>query len=530
MSQTKGSVKHIDLLDYGRGIAILAVLLFHCLGTTYGMWELPWDGWMRDFSVPVSYLCFLPLSFGYAGVAIFFVVSGFCIHLSFQQQSQKWSSFFIRRFFRIYPPYLAALIFGILLVISTSRPHFYNRDFVIQILTHIFLVFNYSPTTFGTFNGAFWSLAVEAQLYLLYPVLIFLTTKLGWRLTMIILGGCEILIRGADGITQTLDATNTVWGQISWLLAKSPFGFWFSWALGAFLADAFLKNQILPFLKISPMFCLWCAFMGYFFKPLFPFTFLLFALTTAAVLSQLLAGSKMEIQLPLITRPTLKKIGLWSYSLYLLHSPLLIIYSYIIIWYVPDQYRSHSVELLLLIVLCSTIILFSILWYKFFELGSIAVGKRVIQKFDSWNTEKFEPQQSQEKHYIGATGFGVIGVSIILLIALSCWLNDEFTPLVPEENNKIAWLLATNADPAKRNGARAVKLAQYACAETHYKIPQPLTTLGVAYAEVGRFDDAIAITQNSLALATQIGNEPLVEFDQKLLELYQNHQPYHEPK
>jgi peptidoglycan/LPS O-acetylase OafA/YrhL len=49
------------------------------------------------------------------GVPIFFVVSGFCIHVSFQQQSREWGGFFLRRFFRLYPAYLAAVLLFMLL-------------------------------------------------------------------------------------------------------------------------------------------------------------------------------------------------------------------------------------------------------------------------------------------------------------------------------------------------------------------------------------------------------------------------------
>ena len=57
------------------------------------------------------------------GVAIFFVVSGFCIHLSFRRGAPgDWRGFFIRRFFRIYPPYfLAVLIFAFFFWPGTAR-------------------------------------------------------------------------------------------------------------------------------------------------------------------------------------------------------------------------------------------------------------------------------------------------------------------------------------------------------------------------------------------------------------------------
>jgi peptidoglycan/LPS O-acetylase OafA/YrhL len=95
--------RHIEFLDQVRGIAIVVVFLFHALGTACGYEQLPWGHCFRDFSVSQSFLLLLPFSFGWSGVAIFFVVSGFCIHLSFKRKAD-WPDFFVRRFFRIYPP------------------------------------------------------------------------------------------------------------------------------------------------------------------------------------------------------------------------------------------------------------------------------------------------------------------------------------------------------------------------------------------------------------------------------------------
>jgi hypothetical protein len=54
-------------------------------------------------------------------------------------------------------------------------------------------------------------------------------------------------------------------------------------------------------------------------------------------------------------------------------------------------------------------------------------------------------------------------------------------------------------------------------------------TLAAAYAEAGRFDDAVATAQKARDLALASGQKDLADRNQKLLELYQSHQAYHEP-
>jgi cytochrome c-type biogenesis protein CcmH/NrfG len=91
-----------------------------------------------------------------------------------------------------------------------------------------------------------------------------------------------------------------------------------------------------------------------------------------------------------------------------------------------------------------------------------------------------------------------------------------------------AWELATSPDPGIRDGARAVDLAESACEQTHYRITIMVGTLAAAYAEAGRFDEAIATGQKACALASELGDTNLFKKNQELVTFYQAHQPYHE--
>src|SRR5438477_9981607 len=106
--------RRLDFLDSFRGFAVLWVFLVHVVLAAYGAVALPWAGSFADFARPPGgwtfYLVF-PASLGWAGVPVFFVVSGVCIHLSHRRSpDQSWVSFFRRRWWRIVPPYLAALL------------------------------------------------------------------------------------------------------------------------------------------------------------------------------------------------------------------------------------------------------------------------------------------------------------------------------------------------------------------------------------------------------------------------------------
>jgi protein O-mannosyl-transferase len=106
----------------------------------------------------------------------------------------------------------------------------------------------------------------------------------------------------------------------------------------------------------------------------------------------------------------------------------------------------------------------------------------------------------------------------------------KLAPPKPEVLEALAWLLATHPDPAIRNGAEAVALAEQACRLTNFQAPQMLLTLAVAYAEVGRFEEAAATVRKAETQATAANNAELMEKCRKLTERFAARQPVHEPE
>ncbi|NOZ23361.1 MAG: tetratricopeptide repeat protein [Planctomycetes bacterium] len=100
--------------------------------------------------------------------------------------------------------------------------------------------------------------------------------------------------------------------------------------------------------------------------------------------------------------------------------------------------------------------------------------------------------------------------------------------------DRLAWLLATCPDPALRDGPRAVALAERACQLTRQRDPRLLDALAAAYAEAGRFDDAVQTGKRALRLIEGHSNRlstlernELARDLRDRLERYKAGRPYH---
>jgi tetratricopeptide (TPR) repeat protein len=99
-------------------------------------------------------------------------------------------------------------------------------------------------------------------------------------------------------------------------------------------------------------------------------------------------------------------------------------------------------------------------------------------------------------------------------------LNPEF----PEALNDLAWILATHPQENFRNGSEAVRLAERAFElrrEARY-----CGTLDAAYAEAGRFDEAIVNANKTRELALAAGQTEIAEAAEKRLTLYRSGKPF----
>jgi peptidoglycan/LPS O-acetylase OafA/YrhL len=183
------SHKHLPALDGVRGLAILLVLVSHLM--------LFNDKTGSRFGDSLSQIRGL----GWAGVDLLFVLSGFLITgilYDTLHDPRYFRSFYMRRFLRIFPLYYGFLFF---LLILGYWMHFAwgGRQYVLltymQNTTLWFPVTDFHPGAWADLDH-FWSLAVEEQFYLFWPLMVFFVRGRRQLITLALaLSGVALLLR-----------------------------------------------------------------------------------------------------------------------------------------------------------------------------------------------------------------------------------------------------------------------------------------------------------------------------------------------
>lgn len=182
----EAEVGHLAAIEGLRGVAVLLVVAFH-----YWVLRKDWnDPWVQlaNAAGPA-----LPVAHGYLGVDLFFLITGFLLTLPWFRHALEGRpapdtrDFYVRRVRRIVPAYYVHLA----LLVAAFIPLVFGLGYWWRNLYHLglnipahFAFFHYfSPLTSSSFslNGALWTLALEAQYYLLLPLLAPLFVRAPWR-------------------------------------------------------------------------------------------------------------------------------------------------------------------------------------------------------------------------------------------------------------------------------------------------------------------------------------------------------------
>src|ERR1041385_6588911 len=225
-------------IDALRGAAALGVVLYHAV--EQGQKVLP-NNVLQYLIRTVQFAS----SFGYIGVFLFFVISGFCIHLQWARAKAAgtepeihFTSFWKRRIRRLYPPYIIALLLFLLITAATIGITL-NRFFFYDLGMHLLMLHNLDPKTCYTINGVFWTLAIEEQLYLAYFLLLFIRVRWGWGVTLSV---CLLARVG------WMSFSHIIWLKtgIGIPVPEAAASHWFTWALGAIGVEAMFGLVKLP--------------------------------------------------------------------------------------------------------------------------------------------------------------------------------------------------------------------------------------------------------------------------------------------
>lgn len=262
-----------------------------------------------------------PFWYGHLAVAAFIVISGFCLQMSiFGLEGEKkldWKRFFFRRAKRILPPYYAALILsiGIAWWVTTPLAAQYGLPFSQYvplddrgIWSHFLLVHNWDASSMYKINGVMWSIGTEAQLYVIFPLLLLSIRKIGRLNSVVFLGllATALLVMEPSALKfRPWYLPLFVLGMASCSLAYRPPKLK---SLGKEAIGVALLGMVgtLALIQVSPM---------------MPVTDVAIGVTLAATLYACATYPKAKVSRMLGARP-LMALGTVSYSLYLMHHPI----------------------------------------------------------------------------------------------------------------------------------------------------------------------------------------------------------------
>ena len=282
--------RQLQTVEAGRGLAATLVVLYHCSAGIFPAskyWNERVFGGVLDF--------------GYAGVEFFFVLSGFIIayaHWADIGQSSRLRNFVRRRFVRIYPSYWVVLAMMIGLSLTGLGPRLPAPADIAGAVT--LLGRGYETTIVGVA----WTLYHEVAFYLVFALLI-VAPRVGIPVGIAAMAAAALRSAGIDiGLPFYWEApVNLLFpmGIAAWLVSRTP---WRGGAVAIAGAAAFLAVGLTVV-----------------YRP-FPGTWsqLLFGLSAAVGLAGIVAEERRRsITVP----PLLRHLGAASYSIYLIHYPVL---------------------------------------------------------------------------------------------------------------------------------------------------------------------------------------------------------------
>jgi peptidoglycan/LPS O-acetylase OafA/YrhL len=332
--------RRIPALDSLRGIAAAAVVLQHA------MWCAGW----RSIAPNAHW-----------AVMLFFTLSGFVLALPYVEgRAATWSKFLVRRFFRLWPPVVVAVVVSATLcwLIGVRPPYvaeWWREPLNADLLTRCLLLTGQHGGC-ASLDLPLWSLVYEARLSLVFPALALLTLR--WprqAIVLAVVGGfsLEVLERLCGGITEPLSGSALLLDAVATLQCGALF------VIGVALA---MRASGLSFNRGS------AALLGICSIALLAMASDVGNGVGAAIAIALAVGTAGLSRI--LLHPVLRWLGRISYSLYLIHVPLLAacVYGF-----------GGPLAPATVVVAVGLCLLAAEIMFRMVELPSIAMGRRLTE-------------------------------------------------------------------------------------------------------------------------------------------------------
>ncbi len=320
----------VPAIDGVRALAMLMVYSYH-------VWQFAGSPSLNTGVLGASVNLFGAFHTFPAGVDLFMVLSGFCLFLPLCKSPsavEKWDlrHYFVRRLRRIVPPYYAAIVYAVLLPqllvilfrLLGQEAKWQTVPSFWQFFTHLFFIHTLFTQTWDGINGSFWSLGLEAQFYLAFPLVVLGYRKFKSNIFWMIIGmsviyrilGSLIIPSQAGSSTEFLYSIFFLgrWMQFAlgmtaaWIVAQHwTSGLWRSPASGTW---AIVSSLLLYGLAVSD------TVAG---VTLFPLRDLLLAVCYSAGIVALCI-TKTPVR-ALFDNKAIVGLGFISYSFFLIHQP-----------------------------------------------------------------------------------------------------------------------------------------------------------------------------------------------------------------
>jgi len=349
-----------------RACAALWVLLFHVWGAAIPRrMTLELAGWTLDFT-PF-------FSIGWAGVQVFFVLSGFLLALPFvdgyegRRGRPRTGPYLARRCVRVLPAYYLQL--AVLLWLAWQLDGHLAIAGLGDLLGYLAMGFLPEPLGVPMLNGVWWTLPIEFSFYLALPLLapllhrqrrwlllpLALAAMIGWRWATIAVWAAELPPGGRFHLGYQLPGSldSFALGMAAALLLRSRAGNW--------LAAAAPRRELLTgaglVLAVGLLYWMHFNYRAYWTPAAITFLWTpLFSLASAALVLAAAAGSTTLGRL-LGSRP-LHYLGTISYGIYLWHNPILR-------WLkdAPVPFEGYALWWLLPACLAATVLVAALSWH-----------------------------------------------------------------------------------------------------------------------------------------------------------------------